>query len=160
MDAKIDFIDLKAQRRRLGARLDAALMRAVDEGNYILGPQVAKLEGALAAFCGAKHVITCANGTDAIALALMALAIRPREAVLVPSFTFASTAEVVAWLGAVPVFVDIDAQTYNTDPEGLDRGLAAARRAGLAVRGVIAISSASPPTTIRSRLSAPGTACS
>lgn len=139
MPDAIPFIDLKAQRRRLGAGLDAAILAAVDEGNYILGPQVARFEREIAAFCGAKHAIGCANGTDAIGLCLMAMGIRPGDAVIVPSFTFASTAEVVAWLGATPVFVDIDAATYNLDPARLPQALARAAEAGLRPRGVIAV---------------------
>ncbi|MGL4323485.1 MAG: DegT/DnrJ/EryC1/StrS family aminotransferase [Beijerinckiaceae bacterium] len=136
---KIDFIDLKAQRRRIGAAMDAAILNAVNEGNYILGPQVRTFETQLAAFCGAKHAIGCANGTDAIALCLMAMGLRPGDAVICPSFTFASTAEVVAWLGATPVFVDIDETTYNMDPRGLPLALDTAKKAGLKTRAVIAV---------------------
>jgi dTDP-4-amino-4,6-dideoxygalactose transaminase len=136
---KIDFIDLKAQRRRIGDRMDAAIMGAVNEGNYILGPQVKTFETQLAEFGGAKYAIGCANGTDAIALCLMALGLRPGDAVLCPSFTFASTAEVVAWLGASPVFVDVEASTYNMDPKGLALGLATAHQAGLKPKAVIAV---------------------
>ncbi len=138
MDA-IEFIDLKAQRRRLGERLDAAVRGAIDEARFILGPQVATLERELASFCGARHAIACANGTDAIALCLMTLGLKPGDAVLVPSFTFASTAEVVAWLGASPVFVDVEDATYAIDPDGLSGGLAAARGAGLRPRALIAV---------------------
>lgn len=136
---RIEFIDLQAQRRRLGARLDAALLGAVDQGQFILGPQVAAFERQLAAFCGARHAIGCANGTDAIGLCLMALGLRPGDAVLVPSFTFASTAEAVAWLGATPVFVDIEDVTYTIDPQSLEAGLAAARQADLRPRALIAV---------------------
>lgn len=135
----IEFIDLKAQRRRLGDKLDAALLTVIDEGHFIQGPQVAALERALEAFCGARHAITCANGTDALGLALMAMDLRPGEAVLVPSFTFASTAEAVAWLGATPIFVEIDETSYTVDPAGLEAGLAAAREAKLTPRAVIAV---------------------
>ncbi len=135
----IAFIDLDAQRRRLGSRLEAALLGAVAEGHYILGPQVAEFERQLARFGGAAHAVACANGTDAIALSLMALGLKPSDAVLVPSFTFAATAEAVAWLGAVPVFVDVDEATYTVDPAGLDTGLAAAAAAGLRPRALIAV---------------------
>lgn len=135
----IEFIDLKAQRRRLGARLDAAILDVVDEGRFIQGPQVAALERALEAFCGARHAITCGNGTDALGLTLMALGLRPGDAVLVPAFTFAATAEAVAWLGATPVFVEIEVATYTVDPGGLAAGLAAARMAGLRPRALIAV---------------------
>lgn len=137
--ASIPFIDLGAQRRRLGERIDKALLSVVDEGNFILGPQVRQLEEELATYCGAQHAITCANGTDAIGLPLMALGLKPGQAVICPSFTFASTAEVVAWLGAVPVFADVLPDTFNLDPEGLAVALRTAREEGLEVRGVIAV---------------------
>ncbi len=135
----IAFIDLDAQRRRLGPRLEAAILGAVAEGHFILGPQVAEFEQRLARFGGAAHAVACANGTDAIALSLMTLGVKPGDAVLVPSFTFAATAEAVAWLGATPVFVDVDEVTYTIDPAGLDAGLAAAAAAGLAPRALIAV---------------------
>ncbi|MGH6769856.1 MAG: DegT/DnrJ/EryC1/StrS family aminotransferase [Xanthobacteraceae bacterium] len=138
-NTKIEFIDLKAQRRRLGARLDAAIGRVVDHGGYILGPEVAQLEQALADYAGARHAIGCANGTDAIALCLMAMNVRPGDAIIVPSFTFASTAEVVAWLGAKPVFAEVDERTFNLDPECFDNAYAAAIEAGLKPRGLIAV---------------------
>lgn len=136
---KINFIDLQAQRRHIGAAMDEAILKAVHSGAFILGPEVARFEKELASFCGAKHAIGCANGTDAIALCLMALKLRPGDAVLCPSFTFAATAEVVAWLGATPVFCDIEDVTYNMDPAGLEAGLAAARKAGLNPRALIAV---------------------
>ncbi len=135
----IAFIDLDAQRRRLGPRLEAAILGAVAEGHFILGPQVAEFEQRLARFGGAAHAVACANGTDAIALSLMTLGVKPGDAVLVPSFTFAATAEAVAWLGATPVFVDVDEVTYTIDPAGLDAGLAAAAAVGLAPRALIAV---------------------
>lgn len=137
--AKIDFIDLKAQRQHIGKAMDDAILAAVHEGNYILGPQVKQFEAELAKFCGAKHAIGCANGTDAIALCLMALQLRPGDAVICPSFTFASTAEVVAWLGASPIFADIDEATYNLDPKGLEAALATAKQQGLKPRALIAV---------------------
>jgi dTDP-4-amino-4,6-dideoxygalactose transaminase len=137
--APIEFIDLGAQRRRIGARMDDAIRRVVDHGRYILGPEVAELERQLAAFCGARHVLTCANGTDALGLALMAKGAAPGQAVLVPSFTFAATAEVVAWFGATPVFVDVIENTFNIDPVSLKAGIATARQLGLDPLGVIPV---------------------
>lgn len=136
---KIDFIDLKAQRRHIGQAMDDAILAAVREGNYILGPQVKEFEGKLAAFCGARHAIGCANGTDAIALPLMALKLRPGDAVICPSFTFAATAEVVAWLGATPIFVDIDEATYNMDVKGLGAAMFTAKQNNLTVKALIAV---------------------
>jgi dTDP-4-amino-4,6-dideoxygalactose transaminase len=138
-DAPIEFIDLGAQRRRLGHRIDEAILRVVDHGKYIMGPEVAIFEQELAAFCGAKHALSCANGTDALGLALMAKGIKPGDAVLVPSFTFAATAEVVAWFDAVPVFVDVIEHTFNMDPVSLETGIATARRLGLEPAGIIPV---------------------
>jgi dTDP-4-amino-4,6-dideoxygalactose transaminase len=135
----IEFIDLKAQRARIGARMERAIMGAVEGGQYILGPQVAEFEGKLAAFCGARHVIGTANGTDALGICLMALGLRPGDAVICPAFTFAATAEAVAWLGATPIFVDIDEATYNMDPTTLPVALDTATRLGLKVKAVIAV---------------------
>jgi dTDP-4-amino-4,6-dideoxygalactose transaminase len=110
--ASIPFVDLAAQRRRLGPRLDAAIARVLAHGCFIMGPEVTELEAQLAAFCGARHAIACASGTDALALGLMAKGIGPGDAVLMPGFTFVATAEPVAWLGAVPVFLDVLPDTY------------------------------------------------
>src|SRR5690606_32817086 len=105
--SNMQFIDLGAQRKRIGDRLTAAINAVVEDGRYILGPQVAEFEQALASYVGAKHVIACANGTDALLLPLMAHNIGPGDAVFCPSFTFAATAEVVALRRAEPVFVDV-----------------------------------------------------
>ncbi|MBV8889396.1 MAG: DegT/DnrJ/EryC1/StrS aminotransferase family protein [Alphaproteobacteria bacterium] len=135
----LEFIDLGAQRRRIGARMDEAIRRVIEHGRYILGPEVAELERQLAAFCGCRHVLGCANGTDALGLALMTLGLKPGQAVLVPSFTFAATAEVVAWFGAVPLFIDVIEDTFNLDPRSLEAGIATARRLGLHAVGVIPV---------------------
>jgi dTDP-4-amino-4,6-dideoxygalactose transaminase len=135
----IEFVDLGAQRRHIGARMDEAIRRVIDHGRFILGPEVAELERQLAEFCGAKHVLSCANGTDALGLALMAKRAGPGQAVLVPSFTFAATAEVVAWFGATPVFVDVHEDSFNIDPASLEAGIATARRLGLDPVGVIPV---------------------
>ena len=136
----IPFIDLAAQRARIRERLDASLARIIDEGKYILGPEVAELEAELSKFGKADHALTCGNGTDALALPLMAWRLRPGDAVFVPSFTFASTAEVVPWLGATPVFVDIDPDTYCMDPKSLSEAIDAVKAKGeLTPRAVIAV---------------------
>lgn len=119
----MQFIDLQAQRRRIEPEINAAVQSVIESGRYVLGPEVGELEKQLAAWCGAKHAVTCANGTDALALALMAWALKPGDAVFCPSFTFVATAQVVPWLGATPVFVDIQAATYNMDPAALRRRL-------------------------------------
>lgn len=133
------FIDLGAQRRRLGAAIDEAILRVVNHGAYILGPEVAQLEAQLAAFCGARHVVSCANGTDALALVLMAKELKPGQAVLCPSFTFAATAEVVAWFDATPIFVDVHEDTFNLDVASLQAGLKTARARGLDPVGIITV---------------------
>lgn len=119
--------------------MDEAILRVVHGGRYVLGPEVTQFETQLAQFCGAKHALGCANGTDAIALCLMAMKFRPGDAVICPSFTFAATAEVVAWLGATPVFADIDEASYNIDPAGLSAALSTAQGLGLKPRAVIAV---------------------
>jgi dTDP-4-amino-4,6-dideoxygalactose transaminase len=135
----LPFIDLAAQRLALGDRVDAAIMRVVNSGSYILGPEVAQLERDLAAFCGAKFALGCSNGTDALALFLMARKVSPGEAILCPSFTFAATAEVVAWFGAMAVFVDVDERSFNMDPASLDAGIRTAKGLGLTPAGVICV---------------------
>ena len=130
MTAPIPFIDLQAQRHRMGSALDAAIKAAVEGGQWILGPQVAELEKNLAAFTGVKHVIACANGTDALLLVLRAWDIGPGDAVFVPAFTFAASGEVVALAGAVPVFVDVLPHSYNMDPASLEAAIALVKRDG------------------------------
>lgn len=127
----LPFIDLGAQQARLRPALDKAIARVLDKGQYVMGPEVAELENQLAAFCGARHALGCANGTDALQLALMALGVKQGDAVFVPTFTFAATAEVAPLVGATPVFVDVLPDTFNMDPQSLKRAIGAAREAGL-----------------------------
>ncbi len=117
----LPLVDLKAQYLSLRPRIDARVHKVLSEGRYILGPEVEELEEALARFSGVRHAICVASGTDALKIALMAEGIGPGDAVFVPSFTFVATAEVVAALGATPVFVDIDEETFNIDPDDLRR---------------------------------------
>jgi len=126
----IPFIDLQAQRRRLGASLEVAIQKAVEGGQWILGPQVAQLERELAQWAGVKHAIACANGTDALLLVLRAWGVGPGDAVFVPAFTFAASAEVVALAGAVPVFVDVLPDTFNIDPVSLEAAIAMVKKDG------------------------------
>jgi dTDP-4-amino-4,6-dideoxygalactose transaminase len=137
--APIPFIDIAAQRRRLGSALDEAVARVLSHCQFVLGPEVRTLETELAAFCGARHAISCASGTDALLLVLMAREIGPGDAVFCPAFTFCATAEVVALLGATPVFIDVDQVTFNIDVESLKRGIAAAKRQGLKPKAVIPV---------------------
>jgi len=137
--APIPFIDLGAQRRRIGAAMDEAVLRVVDHGAYVMGPEVPALEKALGAFCGATHVVTCASGTDALLLILMAKGVKAGDAVFCPAFTFAATASVIVRLGATPVFFDVHADTFNTDPRSLELAIAKARELGLKPVGVIPV---------------------
>ncbi|WP_205320099.1 DegT/DnrJ/EryC1/StrS family aminotransferase [Notoacmeibacter marinus] len=135
----LPFIDLAAQQSRLRDRIDAAIGEVLDGGAYILGPAVGQFEKELAAFCGADHAVSCANGTDALLLALMALEVKAGDAIFVPSFTFAATAEIVPCLGAVPYFVDIDPTTFNMDPESLKRCIEKAARDGMPLKAIIPV---------------------
>jgi len=135
----VEFVDLQAQRRRIGDRIDAAIARVLEHGRFIMGPEVADLEAQLGAYCGTRHVITCASGTDALLMTLLEAGIGPGDAVIVPTFTFAATAEVVALLGATPVFCDVLPDTANLDPAGLPAALHTARGAGARARAVIAV---------------------
>lgn len=136
---QMPFIDLAAQRRRLGSRVDEAILRVVNHGAYVLGPEVGQLEAALSDFTGAKEVISCANGTDALSLVLLAKGVKPGDAVICPSFTFAATAEVIALVGATPVFVDVDPDTFNMDERSLKTALTEAKRANLRPVGLIPV---------------------
>lgn len=135
----IAFIDLQAQRARIGARMDAAIGRVLNHGGFIMGPEVAEVERKLAAHCGAKHVITCSSGTTALVMALMAKDVGRGDAVFVPSFTFTATAEAPAILGATPVFVDVLPDTFNLDPASLERAIAVAKQTGLRPACVIPV---------------------
>ena len=135
----IPFIDVAAQRRRLGSAIDTAVGARPEHCQFILGPEVRAFETELAAFCGARHVVTCASGTDALVLALRAMGIGPGDAVICPSFTFCATAEVAALVGATPVFVDVDAATFNIDAKGITGAVETARDAGLRPKAIIPV---------------------
>src|SRR6267378_2406683 len=128
----VPFYDLGSQRRRLGASIDESISRVLGHCQFINGPEVTALEKALAEFSGAEHVVSCASGTDALLMVLMAKQVGPGDAVLCPSFTFCATGEAVALTGATPVFVDVDEATFNIDVDSLKRGIAAAKKLGLA----------------------------
>src|SRR5262245_26480936 len=135
----IPLVDLQAQRRRLGTRIDNAILRVCDHANFIMGGEVTEFERRLAEFCGVRHALTCGNGTDALLLGLMAKGVGPGDAVFCPTFTFCATAEVAALLGATPVFADVDAATFNIDPASLRDAIATAKRLGLTPRAVIPV---------------------
>jgi len=135
----VPFIDVVSQRARLGKSIDEAVARVLSHCQFVNGPEVTALEAALAEFSGAKHVISCASGTDALLMVLMARNVGPGDAVLCPTFTFCATGEVVALTGATPVFVDVDEATFNIDVNSLKRGIATARQRGLKPVAVIPV---------------------
>src|ERR1700704_2512508 len=137
--APIPFIDVAAQRRRLGRSVDEAIARVLGHCQFILGPEVRAFESALAAFCGARHAVSCASGTDALVMVLMAKGIGPGDAVICPSFTFTATAEVAVLVGATPVFADVEERSFNLDAESLQRACAIARSLGLRPKVVIPV---------------------
>jgi dTDP-4-amino-4,6-dideoxygalactose transaminase len=137
--APIPFIDIAAQRRRLGKSVDDAVARVLAHCQFVMGPEVRELEAKLAEFCGAKHAISCASGTDALLLVLMAKNIGSGDAVICPSFTFCATAEVVALTGATPVFAEVDEATFNLNAESARKAVATARKLGLKPKAIIPV---------------------
>jgi dTDP-4-amino-4,6-dideoxygalactose transaminase len=137
--APIPFIDLAAQRRRLGSSVDDAVARVLQHCQFVMGPEVRELEAQLAKFCGARHAISCSSGTDALMLVLMAKEIGPGDAVICPSFTFCATAEVVALLGATPVYAEVNEATFNLDVASTGRAIATARKLGLKPKAIIPV---------------------
>ena len=136
----MNFIDLAAQRQRIAPEIDAAIGRVLSTCGFIMGPEVTGFEKSLAAFCGAKHALACANGTDALLIPLRAWNIGPGDAVFVPSFTFVASAEVAPLVGASPVFVDVLPDTYNMDPASLEAAIESVKAAGkLTPRAIIAV---------------------
>ena len=139
VESPIPLIDVAAQRRRLGTRIEDAIMRVVDHCQFVNGPEVRELERDLAEFCGAKHAIGVASGTDALVLVMMAKGIGRGDAVICPSFTYAASPEAVALTGATPVFAEVDEVTFNLDPAGIERAVAAAKRAGLEPKALMTV---------------------
>jgi len=136
----IPFIDLKAQYQKIQDEVQTGINQVLEHGKYIMGPEIAELEQELAAFCGAKHAITCSSGTDALSLGLMAYEVGEGDAIFTTPFTFFATAEVIALTGATPVFVDIDPKTFNIDPEQLAIQVARVKAEGkLNVKGIIPV---------------------
>lgn len=139
----LDFIDLKAQQRAIYPALMERLKRVLAHGQYILGPEVEELEDRLAAYVGVRHAIACSSGTDALLISLMAYGVGAGDAIFTTPFTFVATAEVVELLGATPIFVDIDARTFNIDPEALAEAIATlkknSRTARLQPKGIIPV---------------------
>jgi UDP-2-acetamido-2-deoxy-ribo-hexuluronate aminotransferase len=135
----VAFTGLGQQATRLRATIDANIAKVLDHGQFIMGPEVKAFEAKLQDFCGAKHAIAVANGTDALQIALMATNIGAGDAVFVPSFTYTATAEVILVLGAIPVFVEVDPATFNIDPVDLEARIATATAKGLKPAAIIAV---------------------
>ena len=135
----ISFIDLAAQQARLRPQIDAAVQKVLDRGDYIMGREVGELETALSERLDGTHVISCSSGTDALILSLLGLKVRPGDGIIVPSFTFAASAESIAVLGASPVFAEVEEASFNIDPDLLEDALEAGKKAGLNMVGVMAI---------------------
>ncbi len=136
----MQFIDLEAQYSHLKEKIDARIHKVLDHGKYIMGPEVFELEEKLAAYVGVKHAITCANGTDALTLSMMALGIKEGDAVFCPTFTFFASAETIALANATPVFVDSDEMTYNLCPSDLEKRIKAVIDEGqLVPKAIVAV---------------------
>jgi dTDP-4-amino-4,6-dideoxygalactose transaminase len=135
----IPFIDVAGQRKKLGKAIDDAVAKVLSHCQFILGPEVRELEAQLSAFAGVKHTISCASGTDALMLVLLAKNVGAGDAVFCPSFTFAATCETVALVGATPVFVDVDEHTFNMNATGLAKAIATAKKLGLKPKAVIPV---------------------
>jgi len=135
----VALFDIGAQRRRLGKSIDEAIGRVLGHCQFVSGPEVTALEQALGEFCGARHVVSCANGTDALVMVLMAIGAGRGDAVFCPSFTFSATASPVARTGATPLLVDVDEATFNMTAEALARGIATAKKLGLKPKAVIPV---------------------
>ena len=135
----IPFIDLKSQQARIRDKIDTGLAAVLDHGAYIMGPEIMALEERLAKWSGAKHNISCSSGTDALSLALQGLGLKPGQGVIVPSFTYTATAEVMPVMGAIPVFAEVDPVTFNIDPTQLDAAFVAARDADVKIVGIIGV---------------------
>ena len=137
--APLQFIDLKAQQQRIRDKIDAAIAAVLDHGQYIMGPEVKQFEQDLKEFTGAKHALTCANGTDALTLVMMAWGIGPGDAVFVPSFTYVASAETPAQLGATPFFVDVLEDSFNINPVSFAQAIDEAKSQGLRPAVVIPV---------------------
>ena len=135
----IPFIDLNAQQKLIRNKIDKRIKQVLDHGQYILGPEVKELEDKLSSFTGSKYVLCCSSGTDALLLSLLGLKIKPGEGVIVPAFTFASSAEVMPLLGAIPIFIDVKRDTFNIDPTKLTDTLQTAKEIGINVKGIMPV---------------------
>ena len=133
------FIDLASQQNRIRSKIEQNIESVLNHGQYIMGPEVAELEDVLSKYVGTQHVVTCGSGTDALLLALMGLKLKPGQGVIVPSFTFTASAEVMPLLGAIPIFAEIDEETYTLHPSRLPDALHSAKEAHIEVVGIMAV---------------------
>tara|TARA_Y100001936_G_scaffold247938_2_gene294820 strand:- start:1222 stop:2355 length:1134 start_codon:yes stop_codon:yes gene_type:complete len=135
----VPFIDLKAQQDKIRPQIEQAIMRVLDHGKYIMGPEVFALEENLSEYCGAKYAISCSSGTDALLMVLMAKDVGRGDAIFLPSFTYTATPEVVALLGATPIFLDVLPDTFNINPDDISEGVKIAQAKGLKPKAIIAV---------------------
>jgi dTDP-4-amino-4,6-dideoxygalactose transaminase len=136
---QIPFVDLASQKKRLKQGIMASIDRVVEHGHYIMGPEIDRLEGMLCQMTGARYALTCSSGTDALMLGLLAKGVKKADAIFVPAFSYFSTAESVALLGANPVFVDVDPHTFNMDPQSLREAIMKIKSTDLKPAGVLAV---------------------
>ena len=135
----IPFIDLKAQQKLIREKIDERIKIVLDHGQYILGPEVKELERKLSIYTNSEFVLCCSSGTDALLLALLGLKLKAGEGVIVPAFSFASSAEVMPLLGAIPIFIDIEDDTFNIDPSKLADTFNTATEMGIIVKGIMSV---------------------
>ena len=135
----MDFIDLKKQQKLIRKNIDDRISKVLNHGQYILGPEVKELENELSLFSKSKYVLCCSSGTDALLLGLISLGLKPNDGVIVPSFTFASTAEAVCMLGGVPFFSDVDIDTFNICEKSIYNCITEAKKQGVKLKGIISV---------------------
>ena len=144
----MDFIDLKTQQKLIRKNIDKRISNVLDHGQYILGPEIKELENELSNFTKSKYVLCCSSGTDALVLGLIALGSKPMDAVIVPSFTFASTAEAVCMLGGIPFFSDVKLDTFNICEKSVSKCIVKAKKLGISIKGIITVGLFGQPSDI------------
>ena len=135
----IKFVDLKKQQSLIKNKIINRINNVLDHGQYIMGPEISELQKKLAIFSENKYVLCCSSGTDALLLGLLGLGLKPQEGVILPSFTFASTAEVVPMLGGIPLFSDVNKNSFNLFPDGILRSIETAKKYNIKLKGIITV---------------------
>ncbi len=135
----IKFIDLQTQQLKIRSKVENRIKKILDHGQYILGPEINELQNKLSRFCNSKYVLCCSSGTDALLLSLLGLGVKPGEGILVPSFTFASSAEVVPLLGAIPIFVDVDKSSFNISTNSILEGIKSSKKHNINLKGIMTV---------------------